>query len=113
MTSESEKKVEKKGLSLVDVVTVAVAWAGAAGIALLVMDPLVAIICIASAYYLAKWIILEKNGDLSVGDILGIALCWGGATTITYFVRDPLVAIICIAAAYYLAKWIIFREERD
>lgn len=110
----SKKKIKKKGLSLTDVVTVAVAWAGATAIALLVMENLlVVIICIASAYYLAKWIILKKDDELSVGDVLGIALCWGGATTITYFIRDPLIAIICIAAAYYLAKWIIFREERD
>ncbi|MDO8521570.1 MAG: hypothetical protein Q7S52_05640 [bacterium] len=80
-----------KNLSVVDCVAIAVSWVGVASIAFLVKDTFVAIICIAAAYYLAKWIILEKKIDLSVGDILAIAMGWGGGVAITYLCHQRRV----------------------
>ncbi|MEK7117995.1 MAG: hypothetical protein AAB869_00100 [Patescibacteria group bacterium] len=101
-----------KNLSVVDCIAIAVSWIGVASIAFLAKDVVVAIICIAAAYYLAKWIILRKDSALSAGDVLAIAMGWGGGIAITYFVtKNPVVAIICIAAAYYLAKWTILKKE--
>ena len=101
-----------KSLALVDVVGIAVSWAGAVAIAITLkpLDGLVAIVAIASAYYLAKWVILKGGNLLSAGDIAGILLFWGAAATISYFAQDVLVSVICIAAAYYLSKWIIRKE---
>ena len=50
-----------KNLSVVDCIAIAVSWIGVASIAFLAKDVVVAIICIAAAYYLAKWIILKKE----------------------------------------------------
>jgi len=101
-----------KNLSVVDVVGIAVSWAGAAAIAILLrpVDSLVAIVAIAASYCLAKWVILKGENLLSAGDVAGILLAWGAATAVSYFVQDGLVAIICIAAAYYFSKWIIRKE---
>lgn len=101
-----------KNLSVVDVITIAVAWAGAAAVVFILkpVDGLVAIVAISSAYYLAKWVILKGENLLSAGDVAGIFLCWSVATIVNYFVQDRLVAIICITAAYYLSKWIIRKE---
>ena len=101
-----------KNLSVVDVIGIAVSWAGAAAIVITLkpVDGLVAIVAIASAYYLAKWVILKGENLLSAGDMAGVLLAWAAATTVSYFVQDGLVAIICIAAAYYLSKWIIRKE---
>ena len=103
-----------RNLSVMDVVGIAVSWTGAAAVALTLkpIDGLVAIIAIASAYYLAKWVILKGENLLSAGDVAGVLLVWGTAATISYFVQDGLISIICIVAAYYLSKWII-RKEAD
>lgn len=95
-----------------DVVAIAIVWAGAAVVTFMLkpVDVLVAIVAIASAYYLAKWVVLRAGNLLSAGDVAGIFLCWGAATVVNYFVQDKLVAIVCIAAAYYLSKWIIRKE---
>jgi hypothetical protein len=100
-----------KNLSIADCIAVAVSWTGVATIAFLAKDGIVAIICVAAAYYLAKWVILKKESPLSAGDILAIAMGWGGAVAIAFFAKDGIVAIVCIAAAYYLAKWIILKKE--
>lgn len=101
-----------KNLTVVDVVGIAVSWVGAAAIVILLkpVDPLVAVVAIASAYYLAKWVIIKGENLLSAGDVAGVLLAWGAAATVSYFVQNTLVAIICIAAAYYLSKWIIRKE---
>ena len=101
-----------KNLSLLDVIGITISWAGAAAIAITLkpVDGLVVIVAIASAYYLAKWVILKAENLFSVADMTGILLFWGAATTISYFVQNGLVSIICVAAAYYLSKWIIRKE---
>jgi len=101
-----------RNLSVTNVVGIAVSWAGAAAVVLTLkpIDGLVAIIGIASAYYLAKWVILKGENLLSAGDVAGVLLVWGAAATVNYSVQGALVAIICIAAAYYLSKWIIRKE---
>lgn len=106
-----------KNLSVVGVIAIAIAWAGAAAIVFtlkpvygLPVYGLVAIVAIASAYYLAKWVILKGENILSAGDVAGIFLCWSAATAISYFVKNELIAIICVASAYYLSKWIIRKE---
>ena len=50
-----------KSLTLTDVAAIAVSWTGAGVITYFAKDALVAIICIAASYYLAKWIILKKE----------------------------------------------------
>ena len=74
-----------KNLSVVDCIARAVSWIGVASIAFLVKNVVVAIICIAAAYYLAKWIILRKERALSAGEVLAIAMGWGGGVAVTYF----------------------------
>jgi len=50
-----------KNLSYLDLGGILVAWTGAVVVVYLAKDPLVSIICVAAAYYLAKWIILKKS----------------------------------------------------
>ena len=96
-----------KNLSLVDVVGIAVSWAGAVAIAITLKPVNVpaVIVAIASAYYLAKWVIIKGENLLSVGDVAGVLLSWGAATTISYFVQDELVSIICIATAFVISSF--------
>jgi len=98
-------------LSVVDILAVAISWAGAAAIvvALKPLDFFVAIVGTASVYYLAKWIILKEE-QLSAGDVSAILLFWSAMATMSFLVQDDLVSTICIAAAYYLSKWVIRKE---
>jgi hypothetical protein len=50
-----------KNLNPTDVAAIALSWTGAGTVAYLMRDPIVAIVCVAAAYYLAKWIILKKE----------------------------------------------------
>ncbi len=63
--NEDEKKVEAEAhspsLRGPDVMALLVCWAGAGGVTWCSKDPVVAVIAIAAAYYLAKWIILKKE----------------------------------------------------
>jgi len=52
-----------KNLNFFDVLAILFSWAGAAAVAYFVKDALVAIICIAAAYYLAKWVILKGQSE--------------------------------------------------
>lgn len=57
----TEKRQPQKAPALngADVVAIVACWAGAAGVTYLSADALVAVISIAAAYYLAKWVILK------------------------------------------------------
>ena len=49
-----------RNLGVVDVLGILVCWAGAAAVAYFVRDGIVGIVCVAAAYYLAKWIIMKQ-----------------------------------------------------
>ncbi len=51
----------KKGLSTPDTCGIAFCWIGAVGVAFVANDVFVAIIAVAAAYYLSKWIILKES----------------------------------------------------
>jgi len=63
--SNEVKKEESNGqvpkLSGPDVMALLVCWAGVAAVSWFSKEPVVAVIAIAAAYYLAKWIILKKE----------------------------------------------------
>lgn len=101
-----------KSLSMTGVVAITVSWLGVVGIVFFqkILDPLVIIIAVASAYYLAKWVIIKGDNLLSIGDLVGILITWIAVVIISYFVQNQIVSTICIAAAYYLSKWIIRKE---
>ncbi|MDO8507390.1 MAG: hypothetical protein Q7S53_02385 [bacterium] len=48
-------------LSMTDVLGIALSWLGAGTIAYFIHSALVAIACVAAAYYLSKWIILRQG----------------------------------------------------
>ena len=48
-----------RNLGVGDVLGILVCWAGAATVAYFLRDGVVAVICVAAAYYLAKWIIMK------------------------------------------------------
>ena len=50
-----------QNLSFTDVVGIGLSWAGAVMVTYFAKDTVVAVIAIAAAYYLAKWIILKKE----------------------------------------------------
>ncbi len=47
-------------LSVGDIFGILVCWAGAATVAYFVKDAFVGLICVAAAYYLSKWIIMNQ-----------------------------------------------------
>jgi len=49
-----------KNLTGWDVVGILVCWGGAGTVAYFIRDPIVGIICLASTYYLSKWIIMKS-----------------------------------------------------
>ena len=51
----------KKSLSGYDTCGIALCWIGAASVAFIAKDGLVAIIALASSYYLSKWIITKES----------------------------------------------------
>ena len=56
------KQVQKSpNLNSVDVVAILTCWSGAAAVAYVSENSVVAVIAIAAAYYLAKWIILKSE----------------------------------------------------
>lgn len=59
----SKEKAETKspGLNAMDVVAIVACWAGVAAVTWFSKDPVVAVIVIAAAYYLAKWVILKRE----------------------------------------------------
>lgn len=54
-----------KNLNFFDVLVILFSWAGAATVTYFTRDAFVAIICIAAAYYLAKWVILKGQSEPS------------------------------------------------
>lgn len=56
-------KAETKlsGLTGMDVVAIIACWAGVAAVTWFSKDPVVAVVAIGAAYYLAKWVILKKE----------------------------------------------------
>jgi hypothetical protein len=52
---------QKYNLGFGDVCGLLLCWAGVATVALITKDGFIAIICVASGYYLSKWIILKKS----------------------------------------------------
>ena len=44
-----------------DVLALVVCWSGAVGVAWATKDPVVIVVALGAAYYLAKWIILKKR----------------------------------------------------
>jgi len=57
--SESSQLAPK--IAGMDVVALLVCWGGAAAVAWASKEPVVAVVALALAYYLAKWIILKKR----------------------------------------------------
>ena len=57
--TERQQRLKAPVLNRMDDVVVVVCWAGAAAVAYLSANALVAVISIAAAYYLAKWVILK------------------------------------------------------
>lgn len=59
----NESKLNKyaPNLSGFDVAALFVCWSGAAGVAWISKEPVVIVVALAAAYYLAKWIILKKR----------------------------------------------------
>jgi len=51
----------KKNLTFFDVLAILFSWGGAAAIVYFTKDPIITVICIASAYYLAKYVILKDQ----------------------------------------------------
>jgi len=49
------------GLTAMDVVAIIACWAGVAAVTWFSKDPVVTVVAIGAAYYLAKWVILKKE----------------------------------------------------
>ena len=54
-----EQKVSS--LNIMDIVAIIACWAGVAAVTWFSKEPVVAVIAIGAAYYLAKWVILKKE----------------------------------------------------
>ena len=48
-------------MNTLDVLAIAACWAGVAAVTYFCKEPAVAVVAIAAAYYLAKWVILKKE----------------------------------------------------
>lgn len=59
--SHDKNETKSSGLNGMDVVAIVACWAGAAAVTWSSKDPVVAVIAIGAAYYLAKWVILKKE----------------------------------------------------
>ena len=60
-TENKSCKGKAPGLSFTDVAAITACWAGVVAVTFFSKDPVVAVIAIAAAYYLAKWIILKQE----------------------------------------------------
>jgi len=49
------------GMNAMDVLAIIACWGGVAAVTYFSKDPVVAVIAIAAAYYLAKWVILKRE----------------------------------------------------
>ncbi len=57
-----ENRSEKTpSMNSMDVIAIIACWAGVAAVTYFTKDPVVAMIAIAAAFYLAKWVILKKE----------------------------------------------------
>jgi len=54
-----EQKVSS--LNIMDIIAIIACWAGVAAVTWFSKEPVVAVIAIGAAYYLAKWVILKKE----------------------------------------------------
>jgi len=61
LTIKKERRKMMKNLNLADVAGIALSWIGAGIIAYIAKDGVVAVVCVAAAYYLSKWIILKEE----------------------------------------------------
>jgi hypothetical protein len=58
----NENRIEKTpSMTSMDVIAIIACWAGVAAVTYFSKDAVVAVIAIAAAYYLAKWVILKKE----------------------------------------------------
>ncbi len=61
-TTKSENHTERApSVNTTDVIAIIACWAGATAVTYFSKEPVVAVIAIGAAYYLAKWIILKKE----------------------------------------------------
>ena len=62
-TTENKGRREERvpNMSSMDVMAIIACWAGVAAVTYFSKDAVVAVIAIAAAYYLAKWVILKKE----------------------------------------------------
>ncbi len=49
------------GMNAMDVLAIIACWGGVAAVTYFSKEPVVAVIAIAAAYYLAKWVILKRE----------------------------------------------------
>jgi len=65
MTEETSNRdnaqTKASGLTAMDVVAIIACWAGVAAVTWFSKEPVVAVVAIGAAYYLAKWVILKKE----------------------------------------------------
>ena len=54
-------EAKSSGLTAMDVVAIIACWAGVAAVTWFSKEPVVAVVAIGAAYYLAKWVILKKE----------------------------------------------------
>jgi hypothetical protein len=63
-TAKNENRTERvPSVNNTDVIAIIACWAGAAAVTYFSKEPVVAVIAIGAAYYLAKWIILKKESQ--------------------------------------------------
>ena len=54
-------ETKSSGLTAMDVVAIIACWAGVAAVTWFSKEPVVTVVAIGAAYYLAKWVILKKE----------------------------------------------------
>lgn len=59
--SSDKRETKSSGLNGMDVTAIVACWTGVAAVTWFSKDPVVAVIAIGAAYYLAKWVILKKE----------------------------------------------------